>query len=581
MIGPVGWRAVIVLTASTLALVAAGCEEQPSIVRGFGSQQLMHVRDASFTFYAQQQDHVYFVTGRDDYGAGTASYNEIDLTTGTIKALGPTKPDLTPPLPPPGRYACEYRILADGTTRALSITDTDTAIETIIEGVAATRPYCPRDDDVRINAWLKDGDGLWSLWRGPYTALEQATLPLVVRAALMFNNGTSMVQGAWPDSPAAFGLYRLDETELTVSDVVAPALAPSAWADGVTPAGTLVSDSLALPLWLMFAGDGRYIYPRAMSDGGQTLFLGPRATDTANELALFRIDEPLPTSIPLIEPYSFRQDGLWLPRPAWLFDDLTRRTHPELRVWHPAHTMITSCPWTGASLYGLEDPARENIAFRSAQSTNTLETMGGPLLVVAPSAGAAAACRQLADSDVTAVDFSPDGSAMYWLVQPVTGVLDAGLWTAAADGTGARMLGSGLIDGPPYRQAPRFIGDSQLELTLGGDLVWVDVHDDPVRLHYTADHVFGSVISLGRWLITGHDYSDQDDNGQLALINRDSGETRVISPAVATFTTPDVPQDGRLRELPEVIRVVYLVRGRNPSPHDGVWMATIPGSDLQ
>ena len=50
MIGPVGWRAVIVLTASALAL-AAGCEEQPSIVRGFGSQQLLHVRDASFSFF--------------------------------------------------------------------------------------------------------------------------------------------------------------------------------------------------------------------------------------------------------------------------------------------------------------------------------------------------------------------------------------------------------------------------------------------------------------------------------------------------------------------------------------------------
>ena len=242
--------------------------------------------------------------------------------------------------------------------------------------------------------------------------------------------------------------------------------------------------------------------------------------------------------------------------------------------------MITSCPWPAASLYGLEDPAGETSRFAPRRARAACDG-GGPLLVVAPSAGAAGACRQLADSDVTAVDFSPDGSAIYWLVQPLTGVLDAGLWTAAADGTGARVLGSGLIDGPPYRQAPRFIGDSQLELTLGGDLVWVDVHDDPVRVHYTADDVFGSVISLGRWLITGHDYSDQDDDGQLALINRDSGETRAISPAVATYTTPDIPLDGRLRRLPEVIRVVYLVRGRNPSPHDGVWMATIPASELQ
>ena len=37
----------------------------------------------------------------------------------------------------------------------------------------------------------------------------------------------------------------------------------------------------------------------------------------------------------------------------------------------------------------------------------------------------------------------------------------------------------------------------------------------------------------------------------------------------------------RIRELPETIRVVYLVRGRNPSPQDGVWMATIPTAELQ
>ena len=167
---------------------------------------------------------MYFVTGRDELGGGAARYSEVDVTTGAIKDLGAAKPDLTPPVPPPGRYYCEYRLLADGTTRALSITDTDTAVETIIEGVPATRPYCPRDDDVQIHAWLKDSDGVWTLWSGPYTALEQVALPLLVKAALMFSSGASLVQAAWPDAPAAFGLFRLDETELTVSEIVAPAL---------------------------------------------------------------------------------------------------------------------------------------------------------------------------------------------------------------------------------------------------------------------------------------------------------------------------------------------------------------------
>src|SRR5687768_7214563 len=104
MIRSVGRPAVIVLTASTLAL-ATGCEEHPPVARGFGSQQVLHVRDTSFSFFAWQQDHVYFVTGRDDPGGAAPSYGDVDLTTGTVRDLGPAEPDLGPP-PPPGRYAC-------------------------------------------------------------------------------------------------------------------------------------------------------------------------------------------------------------------------------------------------------------------------------------------------------------------------------------------------------------------------------------------------------------------------------------------------------------------------------------------
>jgi len=580
MIGAVRWRAVIVLTASTLAL-AAGCDDQTPVARGFGSQQVLHVRDTSLSFFAHQKDHVYFVTGRDDVGGGAPSYRDLDVTTGVISDLGPTQPDLGP-VTPPGRYACaSTSVGTDATMRTLSITDTQTGVATVIEGVYSTRPNCPADDDPTILAWLKGNDGFMTLWRGPYTALEQATLPFLVKTALFFQTKASLVQAAAPETPAAFGLFRLDETELTVSEIVAPALTSAAWADGATPAGSLVSDSTAQPLYLLSAGGGRYAYTRQMSDGGQTLFLGPGATDAISELALFRVEEPLPLSVPTIESYSYRLDGLWPRRPAWLIGD----SFPaDLRVWHPTRAMITSCPWSGLVPYGLTDPAGENIAFRD--TTGTGQPIAGPLLLVVPSAGAAAACRVLADSDVAAVDFSPDGRAMYWLVQPSTGLLDARLWTAAADGSGARLLGSGLIAGGVIGEvsvgpAPRFVGDSQLELTLGGDLVWVDVHDDPVTVHYIADHVFGSGIGLGRWLISGYDYSDQDDTGQLGLINRDNGETRPISPAVAAYTTPDIPSDGRLRELPETIRVVYLVRGRNPSPQDGVWMATIPTAELQ
>lgn len=560
------------LTAGTLALAA--CEEQPTIVRGFDSRQLLHLRDASFSFYASKQDQVYFVTDTGGVGGGAMNYRSVDLATGAVTEFGATKPTLSPP-PPPERYSCKYDTLADGSTRALTITDTQSNVATVIEGISYARPYCPPDNDPTIHAWLRGSDDILTLWRGPYTDLEQAPLSLIVRAAAPYEGGMALVQAAWPTEPAALGLHLLDETTLASSEILAPALTSAAWAEGATPSGSLVSPSTARPLSLQWAGVSRFAYTRTMSDGGTTMFVGPRVTDAANELALFRVDGTQYAS-PTIEPYNFRYDGLWPHRLAWLFGDPGPQ---EVLVWHEAQSMITSCPWIAGSPYGFADPAGKNIAFRKLIETTS--STGGPLLVVAPSAGAAAACRTLADRDVIAVDFSPDGSAMFWLVQPRTGDLDASLWTAAADGSGARLLGSGIIDGPPYDAAPHFVGPSQLELKLGGDLVWVDVHDDPVRVHYVADHVFGGVIDLGRWLVTGHDYSDQDDAGGLALINRDSGETRPISPAVAAYMSPDVSPIPWLRDMPDTIRIVYLVRGRNPSSHDGLWLASIPAPELQ
>ncbi len=95
---------------------------------------------------------------------------------------------------------------ADGNSLTLSITDTQTGVATAIENVHAARPQCPANDDPWIHVWLKGSDGLLTFWRGPYTALEQATLPFLVRTALLFTTKASLVQAAAPETPAAFGL---------------------------------------------------------------------------------------------------------------------------------------------------------------------------------------------------------------------------------------------------------------------------------------------------------------------------------------------------------------------------------------
>jgi hypothetical protein len=90
-------------------------------------------------------------------------------------------------------------------------------------------------------------------------------------------------------------------------------------------------------------------------------------------------------------------------------------------------------------------------------------------------------------------------------------------------------------------------------------------------------------------LIAGYDYSSQDTNGTLGLVNRMTGEKRPISLEVAQFTVlaEGISSDGGFVDrgsdasVSSELSVVYQVHGRNPSTQDGIWLATITAADLQ
>jgi hypothetical protein len=210
----------------------------------------------------------------------------------------------------------------------------------------------------------------------------------------------------------------------------------------------------------------------------------------------------------------------------------------------------------------------------------------GPLVLanLLDAAAGAEPCHPLA-TNVSAAGFAPDDSALFWLVDRADEFSNAELWLAGSDGSAPRLVGVDRIAGPP--NAPRFVGASQLELELAGDLVWLDTHDDPVRTHAIAERVSGTAIDRGRWLITGYDTSQQDGTARLGVVNRDTGDKRLISGDVSAFLSPDVrdPVTGKIAPSPlrmagDPIRIVYLVRGRNPSPQDGLWVATLDASDI-
>jgi hypothetical protein len=572
------------LLAATIAAALPACEGGTAVRRGFGSTQVVPLlRDPSFELWSSKGDLVFYRTGAT---GAPQTFWSIDVGTGEVRNIGPTMPTLVDP-PPPARYQCDYAAGADGSSTTYQITDTQSGELTAVENVYATWPYCPRDDDPSLSVWRIDPDKTLSLWTGAYTYLVQATLPLVVHQVFARTTTGWMVSASSTAAPNGLGIYRFtDQDPSAVTEVLPAAMDGAGWADGApTAAGAplassgLIDDSLFLP-----AGAGNYCYERAMSDGGVTMFAGPQPTGP-RELALFPVDPAGQLRVGTVVPYSYRYDGVFTYTDVWT----SLEGNPQaamFRLWRPALGRLASCAWPGGDLYpnALADPASENVILLEQQTSYQLSP-NSPFMLVVPGATDGNACKLMAPTAVGYADFSPDGTALAWLVEPPDG--KATLWTAARDGSGARAIGTETIDGFNYgrTRAPHFVGGSQLELTLGGDLVWVDVHDDPPQVHDVTQQVFGGSIDLGRWVVSGHEFSEQDANGKLALINRDTGETREISPAVQQYISPDVPlygtTPGVFDDDGSPVRIVYLVRGRNPSAQDGVWIATITAQDRQ
>jgi hypothetical protein len=349
------------------------------------------------------------------------------------------------------------------------------------------------------------------------------------------------------------------------------------------PAGSLQSTSV---VGSAFSFGDHYIYPRKMSDAGTTMFAGPFPSGPASELALFQIPPgtPLPGAQGIVS--SDSSAGYFLTSSqviGWQLNGAAGASS-DLIVWDDVNQQVTACPSSPqADLVGFRSFDGSKILFVTPQSC--CQYLGsGPLslLTLGNGQGSAGSCTLLAASNVVTAAFSPDGTAMFWMIQPTTG--DTQLWVAAGDGSGAHMIGAGVL------QNVHFVvpGEAQLELILNGDLVWLDLHDSTVQLHYIAEQVFEEIydIGVGGWLITGYDYSTQAATATVGLVNRNTGEKRPISPDVSQFVVflDKAGADGGLSAGSSgggVLTVAYVVRGRNPSPQDGIWSATITTADLQ
>jgi hypothetical protein len=559
----------VTATVAATAVTVEACGGGPGVERGFGSRQLLNLRDSTFTFNGSYGNLVYYSTTVEGVSENATSYFSIDAETGQVVSFGSSFPSIVPPTPP--RFVCSVTSSSTSTHPALVITDSVSGAQTTIDDYDSSLPGCPMTPDEPLVVWRYDDANHLTLWTGPFAALQQVPLPLLIDQIVAWGTKSTTVLAATADAPGAHGLYGMDMTTFAVTNLVPAATGVVDWATGAAPAGSLMSTSLVVPGILALQPISffdHYIYSRAMSDGGTTLFAGPYPDGPATELGLFPVTKMI-QSIGIYPPPLAVWGGYW-PDPAWRVPG--GGAGDTLYYWQDASRRLFPCPLPAGSpwMSGMAATDRSRVLFQPANNTGSAITSGPLVMVSFDPAGGGGNCTTLASADVTAAAFSPDGGSMFWLSSPPTG--DATLWAAAGDGSAPRPIGTG----PIYASyPPHFVSATELELTLGGDLAWVDLRDDPVRMHYVAEQVWGASIDFGDWLIADYDLSGQDGTGRLALVDRTTGDKRLISPEVASFESL-----GSYPPSPPV-QILYLVRGRNPSPQDGIWIATITDTDLQ
>ena len=589
------WRA-IACGGFACALFASACGGGHPAARGFGSSEIKPIRDSTLVLEGESSPGV-VIYGTGGPGGGvpaSADYWTLNLSTGAVQDYGsqyPPYPSSSPPSPSP--YTCSVALTGSGGTFTLQIVDS-TGAETDVANILSYA-QCPGADGA-FTAFITDTSGQTVLSTGPFSQLTPVPLALQVSSVdwWSFDPVTSAptavtVQAASPSAPGELGVYTIDLGSSAINADVPAVPVSAAWADGAMPAGSLQSTTVSSsPTAVAQFGD-HYLYPRTMSDSGTTMFAGPFISGAASELALFQIPPgtvpPIPQGV-ISGPLPDGTFQSFSPLASWQLSG-TSGAASDLVIWDDTNRQVSACPSSPqAYLAGVRSSDGSRVLFVTPQSCCQYQGSGPlSLLTLATGPGGSGSCTLLAASNVVTAAFSPDGSAMFWLVQTPSG--EPQLWVAAGDGSGAHMIGTGVM------QNVHFVvpGEAQLELILDGDLVWFDLHDSTVQLHYIAEQVFEEIydIGIGGWLITGYDYSTQDTTATLGLVNRNTGEKRLISPDVSEFIvlSEKIGGDGGIvtdssdAGVIGALAVVYTVRGRNPSPQDGIWSATITAADLQ
>jgi hypothetical protein len=254
MMRSVGPRSRWIFRSLTAVLAAVACDSGSTVTRGLGSRQLLAIRDSTLTFVGPLRSSWVFYRATDATQT-SLEYWSLDLDTGEARNFGSKIPTTTAP-DQAARYDCQQTGEA---LTSLTIRDTQSGAVTVVDGVVAGDPTCPSGDDPTIGVWRQDVGGNLTYWTGPYDALEDVPLAMVVRKILPYHNdtGTSVLAyAAQPSQPDRVGLYNVDLATMAFTELVSPSLGTTTWAAGATPEGPLDSASLDVRNIRMVRGPG-------------------------------------------------------------------------------------------------------------------------------------------------------------------------------------------------------------------------------------------------------------------------------------------------------------------------------------
>jgi hypothetical protein len=597
------WTASVVVVGIVGGAVACGLPDTSE--RGFGSRQVMHVRDPllGLRSFSYDSSAIYLARTVPDISASSsvnAPYDRtlLNLSTGVERpiAFGVLSAQLLPGKLGVGRSLVMPHFTADASIPSLltlsavppltlTFLDEVTGVGFDITNVSVQ--YLPLLG-VDLGATLSDAilvgrpsaDGTDTVpWAGQADAV--APMPAGINQIVGRDHGGFVGLTPSTNNTQSFTRFPFDggapieiapgvldtRTTVTGDDAsMSETTAASLPSSNVVPAifCPAVSAANPAPACLMF-------YNRTFMDGSNAGFVR-FLDDDAREVQL-----PGAMSGQLADQLSLSPSG---GDAFWFVPNSNMPT--RIYTWHVGDNHAVSCAISDVGgKYDFSGTAWRPGTGQFANIAQAAQTadMPGAWTLVEGTAGTG--CQVVASGPnlINQVLYSPGGGQLALLENDPAGA--SKVYLAASDGSAPTVALAG-----DYFFDIEYHDDQRLLLwhsnTDGYSLSWLDVSTSPVIEHPIADRVRWDVRSSWTWLtptwvLLADADLQQDGSYSLNVVNIDTGEERLVSRGVVDFRTSwSTPPDGATELV-----VAYVARSVSTSSQDGIWVAHLPLAGFQ